>query len=90
MQAAEGSVWEALKTINEESISNLEVYANLNGYAAYKTVNQSYLKNRLESFLPTINIRYTTVEQFSFLKGLNAHYHIMNKENYQEALNILK
>jgi transketolase len=89
-EAAEGSVWEALKTINEEGIDNLEVYANLNGYAAYKTVDQSYLRNRLESFLPSINIRYTTVEQFPFLKGLNAHYHIMNEENYQEALNILR
>lgn len=88
-EAAEGSVWEALKTINEEGINNIEVYANLNGYAAYKTVDQSYLRSRLESFLPTINIRYTTVEQFPFLKGLNAHYHVMNEENYKEALNIL-
>jgi hypothetical protein len=61
----------------------------VNGYAAYKEVEKDYLVNRLESFLPSINIRYTSVEQFPFLKGLNAHYHIMNEENYQEALNIL-
>lgn len=89
-ECAEGSIWESLKTIEEEGITNIEVYANLNGYAAYKTVDQSYLRKRLESFLPTIHIRYTTVEQFPFLKGLNAHYHIMNEENYQEALNILR
>lgn len=85
-ECAEGSIWEALKTIQEENISNIEVYANLNGYAAYKTVDQAYLKNRLESFLPSIQIRYTDVEQYSFLKGLNAHYHVMNEENYNEVL----
>ncbi len=88
-ECAEGSIWESLKTIYEEGISNITVYVNVNGYAAYKEVEKDYLVNRLESFLPSINIRYTTVEQFPFLKGLNAHYHIMNEENYQEALNIL-
>lgn len=88
-ECAEGSIWESLKTIYEEGISNIAVYVNVNGYAAYKEVEREYLVDRLESFLPSINIRYTSVEQFPFLRGLNAHYHIMNEENYQEALNIL-
>jgi transketolase len=86
-ECAEGSIWEALKTIEEEDINNLEVYANLNGYAAYKEVDSDYLTERLQAFLPRIHIRYTNVEQYSFLKGLNAHYHVMNEENYNEVLN---
>jgi transketolase len=86
-EAAEGSIWEALKTIQEGDINNLEVYANLNGYAAYKEVDSAYLTKRLQAFLPRINIRYTNVEQYSFLKGLNAHYHVMNEDNYNEVLN---
>lgn len=86
-EAAEGSIWEALKTIHEDGIDNIEVYANLNGYCAYKEVDSSYLTKRLQTFLPRINIRYTTVEQYSFLKGLNAHYHVMNEDNYNEVLN---
>ena len=86
-EAAEGSIWEALKTIQEGEINNLEVYANLNGYAAYKEVDSAYLTKRLQAFLPNINIRYTNVEQYSFLKGLNAHYHVMNEDNYNEVLN---
>jgi hypothetical protein len=78
-----------LKTIVEQNITNIEVYVNVNGYAAYMEVDSVYLEQRLKAFLPSINIRYTSVEQFPFLKGLNAHYHIMNEENYQEALNIL-
>lgn len=89
-EAAEGSIWEALKTINEESIFNIRVYVNINGYAAYKDVDRYYLVNRLKAFLPSIQVRYTTVEQYSFLKGLNAHYCIMNEANYQEVLNTEK
>ena len=89
-ESAEGSIWESLKTIQEEKINNIEVYVNVNGYAAYKEVDPDYLINRLKAFLPTINIVHTTVEQFPFLKGLNAHYHVMTEENYNEALNILK
>lgn len=86
-ECAEGSIWEALKTITEENISNIEVHVNINGYAAYKTVDQEYLTKRLKSFLPTIKLHTTTVEQYSFLKGLNAHYHVMNEENYKEIIN---
>ena len=88
-ECAEGSIWESLKTIVEQNITNIEVYVNVNGYAAYMEVDSVYLEQRLKAFLPSINIRYTSVEQFPFLKGLNAHYHVMNEENYQEALNIL-
>lgn len=86
-ECAEGSIWEAFKTIWEEGIHNIEVHVNYNGYAAYKTVDRNYLVDRLTAFLPDIRIHYTTVEQYSFLKGLNAHYHVMNEENYNEVLN---
>jgi len=85
-ECAEGSVWESLKTIYEQKIDNIEVYVNVNGYAAYMEVDQKYLANRLKSFLPSINLRYTSVEQLSFLKGLNAHYHVMSSENYKSGI----
>jgi len=86
-ECAEGSIWEALKTMWEEGIYNIEVNVNYNGYAAYKTVDRNYLVDRLTAFLPDIRIHYTKVEQYSFLKGLNAHYHVMNEDNYNEVLN---
>ena len=89
-EAAEGSVWESLKTITEQNIQNIEIHANVNGYAAYREVDVTYLTNRLKIFLPEINIHYTTVEHFPFLKGLNAHYHIMKENDYQTALELLK
>jgi len=86
-ESAEGSIWESLKTIKEDGINNIEVYANINGLCAYKEVDVDYMSTRLKAFLPTINLRYTTVEQYPFLKGLNAHYHVMSEENYKQVLN---
>lgn len=89
-ECAEGSVWEALKTIREQNIQNIEVHVNVNGYAAYMEVDQQYLTDRLKAFLPEVKIHYTTVEQFPFLKGLNAHYHVMKETDYKQALEMLK
>lgn len=85
-ECAEGSVWESLKTITELSISNVEVHVNINGYAAYKEVDKNYLSNRLKAFLPEIILHETTSEHFTFLHGLNAHYHIMSEKDYKQAL----
>ena len=85
-ESAEGSVWESLRFIKESNLSNIEVYVNINGYAAYDKVDIKYLVDRLKVFLPTINIRYTSVNQYSFLRGLNAHYHVMSEEDYKSTL----
>ena len=62
-ESAEGSVWEALRFIQENNLTNIEVFVNVNGYAAYDKVDTKYLVNRLEAFLPRINIRYTSVNK---------------------------
>lgn len=86
-EAAEGSIWESLKTIHELNINNIEVFVNINGLCAYKEVDINYMTTRLKAFLPQIELRYTTVEQYPFLKGLNAHYHVMSEENYNQVIN---
>ena len=85
-ESAEGSVWEALRFIQENNLTNIEVYVNINGYAAYDKVDVKYLVDRLKVFLPSINIRYTNVNQYPFLRGLNAHYHVMSEEDYKSTL----
>ena len=82
-ESAEGSIWESLRFIYEQNIKNIEVYCNINGYAAYDKIDIEYLSKRLVSFLPNINLRYTSVNQYPFLKGINAHYHIMSEEDYK-------
>jgi len=85
-ECAEGSIWESLRFIQENNTNNIEVYVNVNGYAAYDKVDSKYLVDRLQTFLPNINIEYTTVNQYPFLRGLNAHYHVMSEEDYKSTL----
>ncbi len=89
-EAAEGSIWEALRIKTDNKIDNLRVYINLNGYGAYGTIDVAVLIKRLKVFCPDINIRRTTVEQLPFLKKLDAHYHVMNDAEYKQAMEVLR
>ena len=80
---------EELKFIYENNIKNIKIYVNVNGYAAYDSVDTKYLVERLKVFLPDIEIIYTEVGTFPFLRGLNAHYHIMSEKDYNLAKRIL-
>ena len=84
-ECAEGSIWESLRFIQERSIKNIKVYVNVNGYCAYDCIDAPYLISRLKSFYPEINIIKTSVSQYPFLRGINAHYHIMSQEDYEQA-----
>lgn len=77
-ECAEGSVWEALRFIDEQNIFNIKIHVNVNGWAAYKPVDIEKLTNRLKIFLPSINIHYTDVnEVIKFETPLAAHYTII-------------
>jgi transketolase len=77
-ECAEGSIWEALRFIDEENLPNIEIHANINGWAAYKPVDTKKLTNRLKAFLPSINIHYTDVnEVIKFETPLAAHYTVI-------------
>lgn len=84
-ESFEGSVWESLRFIHDNIIPNIQVYVNINGYSAYDKVNVPYLIKRLRSFLPSIHIRTALPNQHPFLKGLNAHYHVMSPEDYNST-----
>jgi transketolase len=78
-ESAEGSIWEALRFIDENNISNIKIHTNINGWAAYKPVDSDKLSQRLKLFLPEINIHYTDVnEVIQFDTSLAAHYTMAN------------
>ena len=84
-ECAEGSVWEALRFAYENKVTNLKLYVNANGWAAYAAVDVDYLEKRIKAFHPNVNYVRTTVEHFG-LKGLHAHYTNFNEEQYKEPL----
>jgi transketolase len=85
-ESAEGSIWESLAFIQKHPVSNLELYANINGLGAYDAIDVEYLVSRLQAFLPRINIRLSTPYKWSFAQDLLTHYYVLNEENYQEII----
>lgn len=87
-ECAEGVVWEALRYIADKPIKNIHVYVMHNGFGAYGEIKLETLYRRLVAFsgeanLTVIKDLQKATEQFPFLKGLNAHYHIMKEEDYK-------
>lgn len=82
-ECAEGSIWEALAFVHKNKLDNLKIYANINGVCAYDFVDSNNLINRLKAFLPTIEIRLSNVPDYTFAKGLLAHYYVLKEEDYK-------
>lgn len=85
-EAAEGSIWESLRFIQEQPVPNLEVYANINGMGAYDKINTTYLVQRLQAFLPRIHIRLSDPPKWSFAQDLLTHYYVLNSDDYKEIM----
>jgi transketolase len=81
-ECAEGSIWESLRFIHTAKLTNLHVYANINGMSAYEYLDVPYLVERLKTFLPNINLRISDPVEFNFAKGLLTHYYVMKGEDY--------
>ena len=86
-EIAEGSIWESIRIIHDQNISNLKLYINWNGWGAYDQSSKWAYATLIGD--PLIEWRMTKVEQFPFLKGQNAHYIAMSEEEYKEALKLL-
>lgn len=82
-EAGEGSIWEALRFIYEAKLTNLKVYANVNGMIAYDVIDRDYINARLKAFLPSILIRNTEPPKWKFAEGVLTHYYVLKPEDYE-------
>lgn len=82
----EGSVWEALRIAADERLENLRVAVIANGYTAYKKVDTEWLDLVTQLFYPSLMVKVSNYELPDFLQGQEAHYHVMSREDYKEAL----
>lgn len=83
-ECAEGSIWEALRYIQDNNINNLHVYVNINGMGAYDMIDSHQLSHRLKAFLPRINLRFSDPPSWSFAQQLLTHYYVLKPEDYAE------
>lgn len=93
-ECAEGVIWESLRFIADHPVNNIKIYVIHNGFGAYCEIPYEKLQKRLASFsignIAIIGDTQMATEEFPFLKGNNAHYHIMKDADYQKALEILQ
>ena len=78
-ECAEGSVYEALNVKEKYNVDNLIIYTNHNGYGAYDKISEGRWLDE-----NTIN---TSNHWFMKLYGQEAHYKILNEEEYNELIN---
>jgi len=87
-EAAEGSIWEALRFVHLQKLDNLKIYVNINGMSAYEYLDKGYLIDRLRAFLPSINIRDSEPIEYDFAKGLLTHYYVLKPNDYEGIKNV--
>lgn len=77
-ECSEGSAWEAFLNITKYQVSNLKLYCNYNGYGAYERKHHDQL--------PNIELVDTREHWFIQRYGQEAHYKILNPEEYEEII----
>lgn len=82
-ECANGLVWESLRLINEQKLTNLEVYVNINKQGGYDEININSLVSQLVVFLPTLIIKMSSPLQWPFAKGVQTHHHVLSAEDYE-------
>jgi len=83
-EMAEGSCWEALRVAAELRLENLRITVIANGYSAYGLVDAALLDLRMQYFYPSLVLKTNLFKYPEFLQGVDGHYHILSKEDYEE------
>lgn len=83
-ECAEGSVWEALRIAGEQKLENIKLAVVANGYGGYGNVDVNTLDLRLQLFYPCLVVKTNLFAYPEFLQGLNGHYTVLTKEQYEE------
>lgn len=82
----EGSNWEALRIKKDLKLDNLKIYVNCNGFIATKKIDKNDLKQRMMQFDADIQFKETDFYGIKALNGVNAHYKVLNKEEYEQSI----
>ncbi len=85
-ELAEGSCWEALRIAGEQRLENLRLTVMANGYGAYGKIDVDWLDWRLQHFYPCLVVKTNLFAYPDFLQGLEGHYHILTKEEYEKII----
>jgi transketolase len=79
----EGSIYEAANVINKYKVDNIKVFLNYNHWGAYDPISPEIVEN-MRVLIPNIRVFNTNFNDYPFLKGQDAHYYKLTKEDYEE------
>jgi transketolase len=74
-----------------KEVDGLELYDRFNAFGWEVKIVEDYKNSNIRKLLsqknssPTLIYARTDVEKYPFLKGLDAHYHVMSEEEYAET-----
>ena len=80
----EGSCWEALRIASEQRLENLRISVVGNGYSALGKTDVDLLDLRMQYFYPSLMVKTDLFDFPEWLQGLEGHYRVMTKEEYEE------
>ncbi len=84
-ECAEGSIWEALRIAQEQKLGNLKIYVNMNGWGAYKEINNTehgqlgYVLDRANPMRAHVNVETLKASRMMPLFHKNDPYMFMVK-----------
>lgn len=93
-ECSEGSIFEALRVAKEADIW-MNVFINYNGFGAYKSIDKEQLSDMFYAYHSKtkkliVDLTENGIEDLpQWLKGLEAHYHVMNEKEYMDILQAL-
>lgn len=83
-EVAEGAVFETLYFATRKNINNLITIIDCNGYSAYDKCDTQTLKNIFSDFNNVWYLESDDSQYPPFLKGLDAHYHVISDGEWKE------
>lgn len=81
-ELTEGSCFEAVQISLRFKVEGLKLYINHNGFSAYDDIS---IKFQDSSNVNLVDTRHV-YDEFKFLNGLEAHYHVLTKAEYKQAM----
>ncbi len=89
-ECSEGIIWEALRIAEEQKLGNLRIYCNMNGWGAYKEINNTehsnlgYMLDRAIPMRSHVNTEALKVSRMMAEFHKNSPYLFMVKTNMNE------
>ena len=85
-ECGEPNIFSALKLVRNFKLNNFKVYFNINGFSAYDQIDYPYLSNILTTIWNQSNIRFTNLQDFPILDGIQGHYKVLSENEYKKLI----